>query len=150
MAISDHARAWAGSGIKFRARNPEQKHRLAVAAAERRRIWMVRIAPDGTVERQQFASRKDVPQVEGWARTETEARRIAARLLPRARAVELPAIILLPAPPHYNRDKPRCGAKTRKGVPCQAQGLGKGGRCRNHGGMSTGSRARHGPRIGMK
>ena len=32
----------------------------------------------------------------------------------------------------------RCGAKTRKGTPCQARGLGKGGRCRFHGGMSTG------------
>jgi hypothetical protein len=32
----------------------------------------------------------------------------------------------------------RCNAKTRKGAPCQARGLGKGGRCRFHGGASTG------------
>ena len=32
----------------------------------------------------------------------------------------------------------RCNAKTRKGTPCRARGLGKGRRCRFHGGMSTG------------
>ncbi len=35
-------------------------------------------------------------------------------------------------------EKQTCGAKTRRGTPCKAQGLGRGGRCRNHGGMSTG------------
>jgi hypothetical protein len=33
---------------------------------------------------------------------------------------------------------PKCAAKTRKGTPCERRGVGKGGRCRNHGGMSTG------------
>ena len=33
------------------------------------------------------------------------------------------------------KSKPICGAKTRKGRPCQAQGNGKGGRCKLHGGM---------------
>ena len=33
----------------------------------------------------------------------------------------------------------KCGAKTRKGVPCIAQAM-KNGRCRNHGGMCTGPR----------
>jgi len=34
-------------------------------------------------------------------------------------------------------DSPRCGAKTRKGKPCQAPAM-KNGRCRMHGGRSTG------------
>jgi hypothetical protein len=38
----------------------------------------------------------------------------------------------------------RCGAKTRKGMPCQAGPFGKGGRCRYHGGMSTGPRTPEG------
>ena len=38
----------------------------------------------------------------------------------------------------------RCGARTRSGRPCKAKGYGKGGRCRNHGGMSTGARTPEG------
>jgi hypothetical protein len=38
----------------------------------------------------------------------------------------------------------RCNAKTRKGTPCRARGLGKGGRCKLHGGMSTGPRTPEG------
>jgi hypothetical protein len=34
--------------------------------------------------------------------------------------------------------KQPCGAKTRAGHPCQRKGLGRGGRCANHGGASTG------------
>jgi hypothetical protein len=41
------------------------------------------------------------------------------------------------------RNKP-CGARTRAGHPCRRQGLGKGGRCPNHGGMSTGPRTPEG------
>jgi hypothetical protein len=41
------------------------------------------------------------------------------------------------------RNKP-CGARTRAGHPCQRKGLGKGGRCPNHGGMSTGPRTPEG------
>ena len=33
-----------------------------------------------------------------------------------------------------------CGAKTRAGHPCRRKSSGKGGRCRNHGGKSTGPR----------
>jgi hypothetical protein len=33
--------------------------------------------------------------------------------------------------------RPRCGAKTKAGTPCMAQGL-KNGRCAYHGGLSTG------------
>ncbi len=39
--------------------------------------------------------------------------------------------------------KPRCGAKTRQGTPCQASAIWsrrsrRYTRCRNHGGLSTG------------
>jgi hypothetical protein len=34
-------------------------------------------------------------------------------------------------------ESPRCGAKTRKGKSCQAPAM-KNGRCRMHGGQSTG------------
>lgn len=33
---------------------------------------------------------------------------------------------------------PRCGARTRKGTPCQAPAMANG-RCRMHGGKSTGA-----------
>lgn len=41
------------------------------------------------------------------------------------------------------RNKP-CGARTRAGHPCKRKGLGKGGRCSNHGGMSTGPKTEAG------
>jgi len=34
-------------------------------------------------------------------------------------------------------DSPRCGAKTRAGIPCKAPAMANG-RCRMHGGMSPG------------
>ena len=34
----------------------------------------------------------------------------------------------------------RCGAKTRKGTPCQNPAMKGKARCRNHGGKSTGAR----------
>lgn len=37
-----------------------------------------------------------------------------------------------------------CGAKTRAGHPCRRRGLGKGGRCPNHGGCSTGPKTLEG------
>lgn len=37
-----------------------------------------------------------------------------------------------------------CLAKTREGRPCRALGSGKGGRCKNHGGGSTGPRTLEG------
>ena len=36
-------------------------------------------------------------------------------------------------------DPSRCGARTRRGTPCQRKTL-QNGRCPNHGGMSTGPR----------
>ena len=38
----------------------------------------------------------------------------------------------------------RCGAMTRKGEPCKAKAMLKTGRCRNHGGLSTGPRTETG------
>jgi hypothetical protein len=46
--------------------------------------------------------------------------------------------------PKSKHDRSRCGALTRRGTPCVAQGNGKGGRCRNHGGLSTGPRTPEG------
>lgn len=39
-----------------------------------------------------------------------------------------------------------CGARTRAGHPCRRRGLGKGGRCANHGGLSTGPKTPEGRR----
>ncbi len=40
----------------------------------------------------------------------------------------------------------KCGARTRKGTLCQCKGLGRGRRCKFHGGMSTGPRTEAGKR----
>lgn len=37
-----------------------------------------------------------------------------------------------------------CGAKTRKGTPCKRKDLHKSGRCKLHGGLSTGPRTEEG------
>ena len=42
------------------------------------------------------------------------------------------------------KSKPVCGAKTRTGKPCQAPGNGRGGRCKLHGGKSTGPKTQEG------
>lgn len=49
------------------------------------------------------------------------------------------------------RERPRCGAKTRKGTPCQAPAVWlpgdpvpRNGRCRMHGGLSTGPKTPEG------
>jgi hypothetical protein len=44
----------------------------------------------------------------------------------------------------------KCGAVTRKGTPCQRTGLGRGGKCPNHGGMSTGPRTPAGKARALK
>lgn len=45
----------------------------------------------------------------------------------------------------YFKPKPKkkCGAKTRKGKPCQRTALANG-RCQNHGGLSTGPKTKEG------
>src|SRR5439155_13584945 len=40
--------------------------------------------------------------------------------------------------------KQPCGARTRAGHSCRRKGLGRGGRCPNHGGMSTGPKTEAG------
>jgi len=42
------------------------------------------------------------------------------------------------------KSKQICGAKTRTGKPCQAPGNGRGGRCKLHGGKSTGPKTQEG------
>jgi hypothetical protein len=44
---------------------------------------------------------------------------------------------------------PRCGAKTRKGAACMAPAM-KNGRCRMHGGKSTGPRTTEGLKKSRK
>jgi hypothetical protein len=44
----------------------------------------------------------------------------------------------------------RCRAKTRNGTPCRAAGIGRGGRCRNHGGMCTGPKTKAGRARSVK
>lgn len=44
----------------------------------------------------------------------------------------------------------RCGARTRKGSPCRRKGNGRGGRCSNHGGLSTGPRTPEGRRRSLE
>lgn len=39
-----------------------------------------------------------------------------------------------------------CGAKTRAGTPCQQKGIYRNGRCKLHGGLSTGPRTKRGKR----
>lgn len=46
-------------------------------------------------------------------------------------------------PPGDFMKAPRCGAKTRKGTPCRAPAM-KNGRCRLHGGKSTGPKTTEG------
>jgi len=46
-------------------------------------------------------------------------------------------------PPGDPNNSPRCGARTRKGTPCRAPAMSNG-RCRLHGGKSTGPRTPEG------
>ncbi len=52
----------------------------------------------------------------------------------------------------YGRKKLKiiCGAKNRKGLPCQCKLLLKGGKCKFHGGMSTGPRTEEGKKKSIK
>jgi hypothetical protein len=46
--------------------------------------------------------------------------------------------------PLPRRDRPSCGARTRKGAPCLARVVPGKGRCRLHGGLSSGPRTPEG------
>lgn len=41
-------------------------------------------------------------------------------------------------------DRPLCGAKTRKGIPCVRRAVPGKARCPNHGGLSTGPKTAEG------
>lgn len=74
-----------------------------------------------------------------------ELLRILAELLKEDREPILPRGYRDDFRPYLDEDgKIRCAAKTRKGEPCKAQGLGRGHRCKNHGGMSTGAKTPEG------
>jgi|GEM_PF-1091794 len=74
-------------------------------------------------------------------------------MLPDRRQVKIPR---RPAEPKKKierlgqENQRKCGAITRKGTPCQRKGLGRGGRCPNHGGMSTGPRTQEGKARALK
>lgn len=42
------------------------------------------------------------------------------------------------------RSGPRCGARTRRGTSCVAKAIDGPGRCRHHGGLSTGAKTEAG------
>src|SRR5690554_664401 len=56
-----------------------------------------------------------------------------------------PALEDLPLMPSELRDM-ACGATTRSGTPCKRRDLYRNGRCRLHGGLSTGPRTKRGKR----
>jgi hypothetical protein len=130
---------------KWRDLDAEQRTAEAAHAKRRpdRRTWRYRVNIVGELESKLFRTPGVVPKRQGWVDSPATARELYEASQPKPQA-PLPAVIPLPAPPRYRRNKPRCGALTRKGYRCQAQGLGKGGRCRNHGGMSTGPRTAEG------
>jgi hypothetical protein len=75
--------------------------------------------------------------------SDDERRRRAARRLSDAMATLRAVAATPPRPP--KRERRECGAHARStGKPCRAQGLGRGGRCELHGGMSTGPRTPEG------
>ena len=63
----------------------------------------------------------------------------------RARQAAQEAAEALRARPYVPKaGKPLCGARKRNGEPCQGRGKGAGGRCKYHGGKSTGPRTPEG------
>ena len=46
--------------------------------------------------------------------------------------------------PYSTEPRPRCGARTRTGKPCQRKAMPGRKRCRNHGGLATGPRTPEG------
>ncbi len=62
---------------------------------------------------------------------------------PHAHRNKTPVLLRNGNPQGNPMSAPRCGAKTRKGAPCRAPAM-KNGRCRMHGGKSTGPRTPEG------
>ena len=61
----------------------------------------------------------------------------------RANRKKKPVLLKNGNPQGNPMNAPRCGAKTRKGTPCRAPAMANG-RCRMHGGKSTGPRTPEG------
>ncbi len=77
----------------------------------------------------------------------SDARGVAASELARLRGVEGERASALAAARSELRAASRavrCGARCRDGHPCGAPGRGRGGRCKLHGGASTGPRTAEG------
>jgi hypothetical protein len=64
----------------------------------------------------------------------------APALLP----ILVPARRLPPLPYNPIPSNKTCGARTRAGTPCQSRALYRSGRCKNHGGLSTGPKSAEG------
>ena len=62
---------------------------------------------------------------------------------PHAKRRKKPILLKNNNPQGNPHNAPRCGAKTRKGTPCKSPAM-KNGRCRMHGGKSTGPRTPEG------
>lgn len=62
---------------------------------------------------------------------------------PRANREKKPILLKNGNPQGNPMNAPRCGAKTRKGTPCRGPAMANG-RCRMHGGKSTGPRTPEG------
>ncbi|MEI7877956.1 MAG: HGGxSTG domain-containing protein [Planctomycetota bacterium] len=60
------------------------------------------------------------------------------------REIGLADLYTPPKPPRGPKPKTVCGAKTRRGTPCQCKKLYQKGRCKFHGGLSTGPRTPEG------
>jgi len=61
----------------------------------------------------------------------------------RAKRSKTPILLKNNNPQGNPHNAPRCGAKTRMGTPCRGPAM-KNGRCRMHGGKSTGPRTPEG------
>ena len=109
----------------FYYRDLDAEQREAERQAEARKVTRYRIGSDGKLETRRFESSKWVLAADGWETSEMRARRLHASLLPTLTPIALADVIPLPKPRRYKRDEPICGAKSRKGVPCQAIGIGK-------------------------
>ena len=104
-----------------------------------RASWGLRMKPNNWVERfiaARLAEHDDRVRLRGAGKAARGAKRDAVKLA-RQRAAEERARL------RELRNRP-CGARTRAGQQCRRKGLGKGGRCPNHGGMSTGPKTPEG------
>jgi hypothetical protein len=109
------------------------------ARARPRASWGLGMKSDNWVERfvaARLAEHDERVRLRRAAKAARAARRDAVKLTRQHAAEERARLREL-------QNKP-CGARTRTGQPCRRKGLGKGGRCSNHGGMSTGPRTPEG------